>query len=558
MTTPLNLSDTREYNYFDNIEELSKYPDCSLYEIVAQSVQKHPNKTAYIYLEHECSYSNFLKQIDDVAKSFKKLNVNKGDKVTICMPNTPEAIIAFYALNKIGAIANMVHPLSAQNEIKYYLQISESVALLLIDYDFDLFKVISSETDVENIIVAKENEYTDKEDEDAFIEHKHIMHWKDFIKAGKSIDYETNEYTDGSQIAAILYTSGSNGMPKGVVLTNSNFNSSTVSIKHSIKVNETDKILSILPIFHGFSLRNCIHLVYLIGATNILIPRFKASDFHLLFEKYKPTVVSGVPTLWKAMIQNKNMDSIDLSFLKIAISGGDTLPANMKNEIDEFLKNHGANIQIRPGYGLTESLSGACMVPKEGYKNESVGIPHPGFNIKIVKEGTSETLPIGEVGEICISAPGVMLEYLKDPEETYKVLKYDENGVKWLYSGDLGYIDDEGWIYFKSRMGRVIISSGYNIYPQYLENILIGHPEVNDVAVIGIPHPYKIQVPKAFIVLNKGVKPNDELKNSINKHCIKNLAKFTRPYEFEYLEKLPKTTTNKIDYKKLEEYTLKK
>ncbi|MDO5850323.1 MAG: class I adenylate-forming enzyme family protein [Methanobacteriaceae archaeon] len=550
-----NISDSRICE--DSTEGTSiNYPDCSLYEVVANSTKKYPDKTAYIYSGVEFSYTYFLKQIDDVAKSLKKLNIKKGDKVTICMPNTPEAIITFYAINKIGAIANMVHPLSAQNEIKYYLQISKSVAMLIIDYDFDLFKVISAETDVENIIVATLNEsisynsyfYGDK------ILNKNVMCWKDFVKIGEDIDYETNEFTDASDVAAILYTGGSTGDPKGVILTNGNFNYSTASFLAYSDLDSTDTFLAIMPIFHGFGLRSGIHMAYFLGSTNVLIPRFNAKKFHILLEKYKPSYIAGVPTLWNALLQNEGMDSVDLSFLKLAVSGGDTLPVNMKIKVDEFLKEHGANIKIRPGYGLTECLSGGCIVPEGKYKSESVGIPYPDSIFKIVKPGTSQTLQFGVDGEICISSPSVMLGYLDDPEKTNEVLKVDENGLKWLHTGDLGHMDEEGWIFFKSRIERIIISSGYNIYPQRLENVLVSHPNIREAAVIGIPHPFKMKVPKAFIVLNDNINITDEIKNSIYKHCRENLAKFTIPQEFEYIEELPKNKVNKVDYLELENY----
>ncbi|MCQ2737341.1 MAG: acyl--CoA ligase [archaeon] len=552
-----NFSDTRLCEDSEELGTLINYPDCSLYEVVANSTKKFPNKIAYIYSGVEVSYTNFLKQIDDVAKSLKKLNIKKGDKVTICMPNTPEAIITFYAVNKIGAISNMVHPLSAQNEIKYYLQVSKSVAMLVIDYDYDLFKVISDETDVKNIIVATLNEsipHNNSHFNKDKITNKNVMCWKDFIKMGEDINYETNEFTDSSHVAAILYTGGSTGDPKGVVLTNGNFNYSVKSFLAYSDLDSTDTFLAIMPIFHGFGLRSGIHMVYLLGATNVLIPRFDAKNFHILIEDYKPSFIAGVPTLWNALLQDEGMDSVDLSFLKLAVCGGDTLPVNMKIKIDEFLKEHGANIQIRPGYGLTECLAGGCIVPEDKYKNESVGIPYLDSIFKIVKPGTSEKVPFGVDGEICISSPSVMLAYLDDPEKTNEVLKVDEEGLTWLHTGDLGYMDEEGWIFFKSRIERIIISSGYNIYPQRLENILINHPNIREVAVIGIPHPFKMKVPKAYIVLNDDVELTDEVKNSIYKHCKENLAKFTIPREFEYIEELPKNKVNKVDYLELENY----
>ena len=256
--------------------------------------------------------------------------------------------------------------------------------------------------------------------------------------------------------------------------------------------------------------------------------------------------------------KNKNLQDADLSYIKCAISGGDSLSVSLKRRMDQFLKDHGATIQVREGYGLTECVTGTCLNPVHESREGSVGIPYPDTFYKIVKPGTKEKVAIGEEGEICLSAPTVMLEYLNEPAETANVLKVHDDGLKWLHTGDLGYMDEDGWIYFKLRIKRLIVSSGYNIYPQQLENIIDAHPYVHVSSVIGIPHPYKIQVAKAFIVLKNDVKVSEEVKNSIRDYCKKNLAKFAMPYEFEYRDELPKTLVNKVDYTRLERESIEK
>lgn len=562
-----NDIDTRWYGSYGDMPKSLDYPDYSLYEAVVQSTMKYPKNIAYNYFGVKVNYMDFLKQIDDVAKSFKKLNIKKGDKVTICMPNTPEAVITFYALNKIGAIANMVHPLSAQNEIKHYLKISESVAVLTIDIVYDIFKRISCETMVKNIIVATPSDsmpkhmkvlYRITQPKVKVSKDRNSITWNDFIKLGKSISHDTNENTDGQYPAAILYSGGTTGKPKGILLSNLNFNSLALQGLAFAGADHTDSMLAIMPIFHGFGLGVCVHTVYSLGATNILVPRFDVKNFHKLLKKYKPTFMAGVPTLWESMIKNKKMDSVDLSYLKVVISGGDSLSVSLKRRMDQFLKDHGATIQVREGYGLTECVTGTCLNPVHMCKEGSVGIPYPDTFYKIVKPGTTEKVDIGEEGEICLSAPTVMLEYLNEPEETDNVLKIHKDGLKWLHTGDLGYMDEEGWVYFKLRIKRLIVSSGYNIYPQQLENIIDNHPYVHVSAVIGIPHPYKMQVAKAFIVLKNDVVATDEVKNSICDYCKKNLARYAMPYEFEYRDELPKTLVNKVDYTLLERESIAK
>lgn len=559
--------DVRWYGSYKDIPKSLEYPDDSLYETIVKTTKKYPNNIAYNYFGVEVSYIDFLKQIDEASKSFKKINIQKGDKVTICMPNTPEAIISFYALNKIGAIANMVHPLSAQNEIKHYLKLSESVAVLTIDLAYKLFKRISCETKVKNIIVASPSDSMPKYMKLAYrltqkkvkiSKDKNSMSWKSFIKLGENESSDNNEHTDGSHPAAILYSGGTTGKPKGILLSNLNFNSLAIQGLAMAGADNTDSMLSIMPIFHGFGLGVCVHTVHTLGATSILIPRFDVKNFHKLLKKHKPTFMAGVPTLWEAMIKNKKMESMDLSYLKVVISGGDSLSVSLKRRMDEFLKNHGAKIQVREGYGLTECVTGTCLNPVHESREGSVGIPYPDTFYKIVKPGTKEKVAIGEEGEICLSAPTVMLEYLNEPAETANVLKVHDDGLKWLHTGDLGYMDEDGWIYFKLRIKRLIVSSGYNIYPQQLENIIDAHPYVHVSSVIGIPHPYKIQVAKVFIVLKNDVKVSEEVKNSIRDYCKKNLAKFAMPYEFEYRDELPKTLVNKVDYTRLERESIEK
>ena len=252
-------------------------------------------------------------------------------------------------------------------------------------------------------------------------------------------------------------------------------------------------------------------------------------------------------------MKNKNLDGYDLSFLKCVISGGDSLSISLKEKVDTFLKEHGANIQIREGYGLTECVTGSCLTPMNYYRKGSIGIPYPDTYYKIVKPNTEEELPFGEEGEILISGPSVMKGFLDDEKETKLTLRKHKDGLTWMYTGDLGYMDKDGFIYFKQRLKRMIISSGYCLYPQYIENIIDSHPKVLMSCVIGIEHPYKVQVAKAFIVLRNGYTADDKLLKEIKEHCEKNLARYSWPTEYEFRSELPKTLVGKIAYSKLEE-----
>ncbi|MDD4547318.1 MAG: AMP-binding protein [Bacilli bacterium] len=547
-----------------------EYKDCSLYDAIYETSQNYPNIVAYNYFGVEKTYKEFNDEIIECARSFKSIGIKEKDVVTICMPNTPEGVIAFYAINMIGAVANMVHPLSSENEIKYYLNVSDSVALIAIDIAWEKIEKIIMETKVKKTIIVSVKDSMPTALGLAYYVTKgrkvkrpeangKILYWKDFIKIGRNYLQDCNVHLKGEATAVILYSGGTTGTPKGIVLTNLNFNALALQgITACGGLEPGDSILAIMPIFHGFGLGICIHTVMYLGGKAILQPQFSAKTFDKLLTKYRPNIIAGVPTLYEALLKNKRMDNVDLSFLKIVISGGDSLSISLKKKVDTFLKEHNAKVQVREGYGLTECVTGTCLIPADEYREGSIGIPYPDTYYKIVKPNTHTEVEYGVDGEICLSGLTVMSEYLKEPKETAHTLQVHEDGLTWLHTGDLGCMDKDGWVYFKQRLKRMIISSGYSIYPQHIENIIDSHPDVLMSTVIGVDHPYKVQVIKAFVVLKNGVELTDEIKDSIYKHCEKNIASYSMPYEFEYRDSLPKTLVGKVAYTKLMEEENKK
>lgn len=552
------------YDFYDGVKPHLEYPDISIYNMLENSMKNRENYISYNYYGTKKTYKEFIAQIDKCARALKSLGIKASERVSICMPNTPEAIIAFYAINKIGAVANMIHPLSAENEIKYFLNISKSKYVIAIDIAFNKINHIANDTNLKKcIVVSAKNSmpmylkigYQLTKGRKIKLEKSDLnLSWNDFIKLGENYNKKIKSDFKGNNIAAILYSGGTTGYPKGIELTNLNFNALAIQSFEACQcLKEKDKVLSIMPVFHGFGLGICIHTVQYFGGTSILLPQFSAKTFDKLLKKYKPNIIAGVPTLYEALLKNKNLDGYDLSFLKCVISGGDSLSISLKEKVDTFLKEHGANIQIREGYGLTECVTGSCLTPMNYYRKGSIGIPYPDTYYKIVKPNTEEELPFGEEGEILISGPSVMKGYLDDEKETKLTLRKHKDGLTWMYTGDLGYMDKDGFIYFKQRLKRMIISSGYCLYPQYIENIIDSHPKVLMSCVIGIDHPYKVQVAKAFIVLRNGYTADDELLKEIKEHCEKNLARYSWPTEYEFRSELPKTLVGKIAYSKLEE-----
>ena len=551
------------YKYYGNNNKIN-YPDLTIYELVEKTANTYPSYYAYEYYGKKVTYKEFISKIKKTASALVNMGVKEGDVVTICMPNTPVAIITFYAVNMIGGVVSMIHPLSSKNEIELYLKESNSKYLLTIDLVYDKVVEIINDTNVEKIIVSSAS--------DDMSNLKHALYWffsgrknkieknekaifysellklgindKDFMPVKKSMDED----------AIILYSGGTSGCPKGIVLSNLNFNALAMQLQLAItselaKPGGTN--LAILPIFHGFGLGVSIHTALYIGIKVVLIPDFSPRKFGNLLKKYNPNFLIGVPTLYEALLKTK-LGKNDLSHLTCAVSGGDVMPYDFKKEIDKYLKEHGAKTELRCGYGLTES-TGACILnPKNAYRPNSIGVPLPDMDVKIVKIGTTKEADYMEDGEICVSGPTVMKCYLNNPDETNKTKVKHSDGKIWLHTGDIGCMDKDGFIYYKQRLKRMIVSSGYNIYPSYIESIINNHKYVDNSVVIGIPHPYKKQVAKAYIVLKNGIKVNNQIKKEIKKYCEDNLVRYSWPYEYEYIKELPKTLVGKIAYKELE------
>ena len=547
------------YKFYDDEKEHLEYPDFSAYKLIEYTASKHLNNISYNYYGNKKTYHEFLKQIDEVARSFKAIGVKARDVVSICMPNTPEGIISFYAANKIGAIASMIHPLSAENEIKHYLTVSKTEWLITIDFAFNRVNHIVNETKVKRIITVSVADsmpmymvpvYVATKGYKIHLErNKKQISWKDFIKLGKEYTKEIDDDFKGKEIAAILYSGGTTGTPKGVKLTNLNLNASAMqNFEHVACLNSKDKVLAIMPIFHGFGLSVCIHCVQYFGGESILLPQFNAKTFDKILKKYEPNVLVGVPTLFEAMTNNKNFNHMKLNYLTCVISGGDSLSIELKKKFDVWLEEHHSETTIREGYGLTECCAASCFTPLNYYRPGSIGIPYPDTYYKIVEDGTEKEVPYGTEGEIVISGPTVMAGYIRNKKETKQTLKKHKDGRVWLHTGDEGMMDEDGFVYFKGRLKRMIISSGYCVYPNNIENVIDSHPAVSMSCVIGIPHPYKVTAAKAFIVLKNKSKESDIILSEIKQLVEKNLSRFSWPVAYEFRDELPKTLVGKVAY----------
>ena len=544
------------------------YFEGSMFDAVKKIADQHPDNVAFDFMGSPTTYRRLIQQVEQCAKALKTIGVREGDKVTIAMPNCPQAIFMFYAVNLVGGIANMIHPLSAEKEIEFYLNESESVTAITLDQFYDKFENVRQNTKVVNIIIASVKDELSKPIKAGYMltegrkikkipDDAPVIRWKDFMRLSRACFYNYAVPRKSDDPAVILYSGGTTGTTKGIVLTNRNFNAlgqQVIATNPMFRVG--DKMLAAMPLFHGFGLGVCIHTMLSQGGRCILIPRFTAQSYAKQITKYKCNFIAGVPTLYEALLRLPSMEGADLSCLKGVFSGGDSLSIELKKKFDKFLYDHKAVIQVREGYGTTETVTACCLTPPHMSKEGSIGLPFPDTYIKIVKPGTDEELPYGEEGEILLAGPTVMKEYMNHPEETAQTLRTHADGLTWVYTGDLGTMDKEGFIYFRGRAKRMIISSGYNVYPSQLENILDAHEFVQMSCVIGVPDPYKMQKVKAFVKLTPDVPANEETKKELMDYCRKHIAKYAMPYDIEFREDMPKTLVGKVAYRVLEEEEL--
>ncbi len=537
----------------------------SMVEKVESIAAQYPNNIAFDFMGKSTAYKDMAANIEKCARSLRTIGVRENDRVTIAMPNCPQAIYMFYAVNMIGAVANMVHPLSSEKELEFYINESKSVTVVTLDQFYHKFEAIRENTCVVNIVIARIRDALSRPLRVGYMltegrkirkipEDAPVIMWDEFMRLGKACFWNYKVKRGADDPAVILYSGGTTGTTKGILLTNLNFNALGQQVVATNPMfRPGDKMLAAMPLFHGFGLGVCIHTMLSQGGRCILVPRFTAESYSRLITKYRCNFIAGVPTLYEALLRLPNMDKADLSCLKGVFSGGDSLSVELKKKFDKFLYDHKAVIQVREGYGTTETVTACCLTPVNKAKEGSIGIPFPDTYIKIVKPGTDEELPYGEEGEILLAGPTVMREYINHPEETAQTLRRHADGLTWVYTGDLGTMDEEGFIYFRGRSKRMIVSSGYNIYPAQLENIFDANELVQMSCVIGVPDPYRMSRPKVFVTLKPGVEPGEETRKAIMDYASKRIAKYAMPKELEFRDTLPKTLVGKVAYRQLEE-----
>lgn len=552
--------------YYGNIPSEIDYKKRTLYRAFREAAEAYPHNTALDFMGAEINYSSLLSLIDQTAADFSAKGLKAGDRMTVCLPNCPEAIITFYALAKIGAVSSMIHPLSAPDEIEYYLNLSESRWAITLNAFYSRFVDILDNTKVETVLITKLGTYMSPLMRTLFFlakgrkikalpEDSRILNWSELTAVkGSSVD-EVESNPEG--LASLLYSGGTTGSPKGIMLSHMNFNvlagqTACQGSKRLGPLAPGDSILAILPVFHGFGLAVCIHTFLVTGGCSILVPQFSADVAGKIIRKKQPTIMAGVPTLFEALSSNKNLLKADLSGMKGVFAGGDSVPISIKRDFDKVLKERGADIELREGYGLTESVTVSVLMPENEYREASIGVPYPDMLAKVILPESHDEAPAGTDGEICISGPSVMIGYLNDPEETSAVLQTHDDGRIWLHTGDIGTMDKDGFLYFKLRQKRMIKVSGIAVYPTQVEKVLESHPAVKMSCAIGIPDDYQLHKIKAFVTLNKEYSASSDLEEELIAHSRKHINKWSCPRLIEFRDELPLTRVGKIAYTVLE------
>ncbi len=547
--------------YYGSIPESLSYPQVSMYTAVRQSAEKFAGSTAYDFFGRTATYADLIREIDRCADGLHGIGLRRGQRVTIAMPTSPQGIICFYALNKLGAVASMIHPLSTQEEIAFYVTVSKSRFVLTLDAFYAKFKAVAGKTALEKIILARIADYLPFVKKIGFALTKgrkiakvppdaDVIWWEQLMAGAPASASAVDMGPD--ELAVILYSGGTTGKPKGIMLSNANFISEGLMVASWGGLSKGHTILAILPIFHGFGLGVCVNAALMSGAQGILVPAFTSAQVARLIRSKKPSFLIGVPTLYEALNKDPQFQKADLSCLKACFCGADSLPRIVKEAFEKIVERQGGSVKLLEGYGLTEAVTAIMATPMHEYREGSIGVPFPGMDAKIVRPDTCECADCGEEGEICVCGPAVMLGYLDQPEETAKVLKKHDDGRTWLHTGDIGTMDQDGFFYFKLRQKRMIKSSGMNVYPTQVEEVLYRHPLVAEACVIGVPDREQVERVKAFVVLKDPLKADAGMQQELIAHCRKALIKWSCPREIEFRPSLPKTLVGKIAYKHLE------
>ena len=525
------------------------YPSMPVQDYLTKAYEKYPEKVAIHFMGKEITYDELYHSSMKFGNYLQKLGIKKGDRVSIMLPNCPQAVISFYGVLYAGGVVVMTNPLYTEREIAYQMKDSGAKAIIGLDILFPRISKVLKDTNLENVIVTGIKDYLTFPKNLVYpiiqkkqygmtvkVEHRGINHlFTEIMKTAQPTVVET-PFDFEEDLALLQYTGGTTGSPKGVMLTHKNIISNATmcdSWLYKGKKGE-EVIMGIIPLFHVYGLTTVLILSVMLGYKMVLLPKFDPETALKTINKQKPTLFPGAPTLYIGLMNHPDIAKYDLSSIEACLSGSAPLPAEVQEKFEALTGG-----KLVEGYGLTETspVTHSNLVWGERTKG-SIGLPYPDTDCKIFQTGTTNPVPNGEIGEIAIKGPQVMKGYWNKPEETAATIV---DG--WLLTGDLGYMDDEGHFFIVDRKKDMIIAGGFNIYPREIEEVLYEHEAVQECVVAGIPDPYRGETVKAYIVLKEGYTITEE---EFNTYCREHLASFKVPRIYEFRKELPKTAVGKI------------
>lgn len=567
--------------YYSKEAITASIPELTAYQYMVSQNEDNLSTKAIMYYGKKISYKNYIDMIDETARRLYNLGITEGEVVTVMSVANPELEVLFYALNKLGAVINLIDVRSDYKQIKKYLMEVKSSEVVVMDNFLPEFDKCMEDEDIDNIVenVITLSPYNSvlfpfnvlaekksrKEDSNLYSKIDEIkkknkyMTWNDLMSVHK-YRYPRYPRYKKNMVAALVHTGGTTGVPKTVKLSNENFNAMAIQYKSlNANYNKGDTFLNGIVPFVAYGIVVTIHMPMCLGMTNIIAPILSPKEFTEFMIKYKPNHTITVPTYVEHFVHDRKADSMNWKCLKNLGIGGDYFPEQSETYVNEFLKNHGSSSIAEKGYGMTEnsSTAGVCLVGVN--KTNSLGIPLPLNTYGIFERGTDKELKYGEEGEICITGPTEMLGYLDNEEEEGKVIKIHSDGKKWIHSEDVGIIDEDGFLFFKGRYKRLIPHGGFKLYPSYIEGVIMKHPDIDNCCVISIPDKVYGASPEAHVVIKKdSMSELKKLKEELIKLCQDKLPSYSQPEDFIFEEDLPLTSVGKVDYKKVEKMRIKK
>ena len=541
-------------------------PDCTTFEYLYQQNKQHLNEPALEYFGRKITYADLFVNIKKTAAAFRAIGLKKGDIATVVSIMTPEIIYAFYAADLIGATLNLVDPRYSVEGIHDYIAEVDSHLLICLNVTYDRCVQAAKRTHVERILVVSPADSLSLpmamgyklKNPDKNHYSSNVIHWKDFIAGGQGQSTAADPVDPMDHACVVVHTGGTTGSPKGVMLTDRNFNTIAKQFKtYEFLCHRGQTLMNIMPPFIAYGFACGIHLPLTLGIKVVIIPNADASKLGSLVLKYKPQHMFGVPTHYQQLATDPRLKNKDLSFIRMYAAGGDAISVGAEENVNEFLAAHNVEFPMAKGYGMTEVSSAATAAAASITKPGSAGIPLVDTIVSVFEPGTAKELPIGEQGEICICSESIMKGYYHKPEETAAVKQVHPDGRIWVHTGDVGYIDEDGFVFVGSRIKRLIIRpDGFKVFPSMIENAISHHPAVRQCSVVGCvakDHPQG-RLPFVFVVLDPvAADKKRQILRELRQLCVEELPEYVQPVAYKFISEMPLTPVGKVDYRKLEE-----